>query len=81
MVPAQEVDIADPAITHWLVPKFLDVLKEQRGLSYTVLSDKDKLRAIVVEGPLDESRIKDLVGASRWVFERARERTQDEPQG
>ena len=53
--------------------------KTSGGLRYTILSDKDKLRAIVVEGQLDDARIKDLQNASKWTFERALERMDREP--
>ena len=65
----------DPAVSRFLVGKFLKGLEEKRGYEYELDIDSDNyLVAIRFERELDEKHRKELQKAMEWTVEKAEER-------
>lgn len=78
IVPENPVDPKDPAIKNFLVSKILRELSEKTGAVYQLDVEGEFLYAVLIRGKLEEAEIKNLVNASRWAFQKATTRGEEE---
>ena len=76
ITPEKPFSIEVGALQNFLVRDILEPMKRKHGLDYELQgNDKKQLTAIVLKGPLDDARIKELRYPIVWTFEKALERT------
>lgn len=78
IVPEKTFNVDDPAITGFLISKFLDPMcAKHPELSFNVRTNEDgSLEYVLVKGRLDDSQIKDMCSAAKWAFSKAQERVE-----
>lgn len=78
IVPETPVPVDDPAIKNFLIAKFLESNAEKPDFKYSLDIQDGLLFTVLIKGKLDEAKVKGIINAARWAFDKATTRGAEE---
>ena len=74
IIPEHSVPINSALIEGFLLRRIIEPLVAKHGLAYSIQrANNGFLEAVLIRGKLPDQQFKELIGGSRWAFERALE--------